>query len=132
MFYGVLRIHRLVYARVMELPVVDFSAEDACNNSQVLDQLHKAFVNIGFVFITNHGIEKHKVRILGVLICTQSVPFVCALKNRVWSLSMDGYPSMCGVDAKSFDTKKCVLLTVLLGINMYNWCSSIGSSHHWF
>lgn len=41
--------------------MVDFSTEDPCNNSQVLDQLHKAFINIGFVFITNHGIEKHKV-----------------------------------------------------------------------
>lgn len=53
---------QFVFARnTMELPVLDFSDEDACNNSQVLDQLHKAFVNIGFVFITNHGIEKEKV-----------------------------------------------------------------------
>ena len=46
---------------IMELPVVDFSAEDVCSDPEVLDQLHKAFIDIGFVFIINHGIEKHKV-----------------------------------------------------------------------
>ena len=40
---------------------MDFSAENVCSNPQVLNQLHKAFVDIGFVFIINHGIEKHKV-----------------------------------------------------------------------
>ena len=40
---------------------MDFSVEDACNNPQLLDQLHKAFANIGFVFVTNHGIDKQKV-----------------------------------------------------------------------
>ena len=40
---------------------MDFSAEDACNDPQLLEQLHKAFTNIGFVFVTNHGIDKHKV-----------------------------------------------------------------------
>ena len=47
--------------RSMELPVLDFSAANVSNDPQVLDQLHKAFVNIGFVFVTNHGIEKNEV-----------------------------------------------------------------------
>ena len=75
MFYGFVDNY-LLTRKVMELPVVDFSVEDVCNNLQVLDQLHKAFVNIGFVFITNHGIEQHKVRISCVSICTQLMPFV--------------------------------------------------------
>ena len=46
----------------MELPVLDFSAANYSSDPRVLDELHKAFVNIGFVFIKNHGIENHKVR----------------------------------------------------------------------
>ena len=56
--------------------MVDFSAEDVCSNPEVLSQLQKAFVDIGFVFITNHGIEKHKVQTTmpssSLFICAQS------------------------------------------------------------
>ena len=75
-----LRILRSWRARqIMELPVVDFSAENVCSNPEVLGQLHRAFVDIGFVFITNHGIEKHKVpyRALPAYrmrVMTQSIP----------------------------------------------------------
>ena len=44
----------------MEIKVVDFSgiSTGADVSSTVVDQLHEAFSTIGFVIITNHGIEE--------------------------------------------------------------------------
>ena len=49
------------------IPVIDFegvSATSACSGCPQLEQLHKAFTEIGFVFLKNHGIaEREHVRV---------------------------------------------------------------------
>ena len=50
------------------IPVVDFkevlSAKDLSTCSQVQEELHKAFSELGFVYITNHGIDPTLVILL--------------------------------------------------------------------
>ncbi len=50
----------------MAIPVVDFQALSAAEKGvtpdlPVIEELHSAFSTVGFVFITNHGIDRKLV-----------------------------------------------------------------------
>ena len=50
----------------MAIPVVDFqsavsSSGEGLAASPVVQQLHAAFTTVGFVFLTNHGIDRKLV-----------------------------------------------------------------------
>ncbi len=51
-------------SRTMAIPVVDFQAlseKGVTPDLPVVEELHSAFSTVGFVFITNHGIDRKLV-----------------------------------------------------------------------